>query len=264
MPPSRVDPPQALITEITADGRELPVSSALVFPAALSRLEIAFAPLLLRAQEDVRFRYRLEGFDPDWIYAGTSRMASYTNLPPGKYRFRVVAFEVSNPSAISEVSVGLQKRPYFYGTWWFLTLCLLAAALLILAFYHSRIRSLRLRFKAVLDERSRLAREMHDTVIQGCTSISAPLEAISSLRHENPELQENLLAHARMQVRATIDEARQAVWNLRHKEDSVADLGSSAAAIAERTSKEFGIPVGCVEEGWPFACAARWRVSFSW
>ena len=55
-----------------------------------------------------------------------------------------------------------------------------------------------------------------------------------------------------MQVRATIDEARQAVWNLRHKEDSVADLGSSAAAIAERTSKEFGIPVGCVEEGRPF------------
>ena len=138
---------------------------------------------------------------------------------------------------------GCEKKPHFYGTWWFLTLCLLAAALLILVIYHSRIRSLRLRFKAVLDERSRLAREMHDTVIQGCTSISALLEAISSLRRENLELQENLLDHARMQVRATIDEARQAVWNLRHKEDSVADLGSSAAAIAARTSKEFGIPV---------------------
>ena len=93
---------------------------------------------------------------------------------------------------------------------------------------------------------------MHDTVIQGCTSISALLEAISSLRRENLELQENLLDHARMQVRSTIDEARQAVWNLRHKEDSVADLGSSAAAIAARTSKEFGIAVGCVEEGRPF------------
>ena len=174
----------------------------------------------------------------------------------------MAAFEVSNPSAISEVSVGLQKRPYFYGTWWFLTGCLVAAALLILAIYHSRIRSLRLRFKAVLEERSRLAREMHDTVIQGCTSISALLEAISSLRRENLELQENLLDHARMQVRSTIDEARQAVWNLRHKEDSVADLGSSAAAIAERTSKEFGIPVACTKRAGPFECGARWRVSF--
>jgi signal transduction histidine kinase len=147
----------------------------------------------------------------------------------------------------------LQKKPYFYETWWFLTLCLLAAGLLILIIYQSRIRSLRLRFKAVLEERNRLAREMHDTVIQGCTSISALLEAISSLRRENLALQENLLDHARMQVRSTIDEARQAVWNLRHKEDSVADLGSSAAAIAARTSEEFGIAVHCAEEGRPFS-----------
>src|SRR3984957_11200076 len=104
VPPARVDPPQALLTGITADGRELPVSSPLVFPAALSRLEIAFAPLLLRSQEDVRCRSRREDFYHDWIYAGSSRIASYTNLPPGKYRFRVAAFEVSNPSAISEVS----------------------------------------------------------------------------------------------------------------------------------------------------------------
>ena len=252
-PEARVAPPRALLTGINADGRELSLSSPLVFPASLSRLEIAFAPLLLRSQEDVRFRYKLENFDQDWIYAGTNRVASYTNLPPGKYRFRVVAFEVNNPSAVSEASFGLEKRPHFYGTWWFLTLCLVATALLILAIYQSRIRSLRLRFKAVLEERNRLAREMHDTVIQGCTSISALLEAISSLRRENLTLQENLLDHARMQVRSTIEEARQAVWNLRHNEDSVAGLGISAAAIAARTSEEFGIAVDCTEEGRPFS-----------
>jgi ligand-binding sensor domain-containing protein/signal transduction histidine kinase len=251
-PQAPLAPPQALLTGITADGRELPSTSPLVFPASLSRLEIAFAPLLLRAQDDVRFRYRLENFDHDWIYAGTGRVASYTNLPAGEYRFRVIAFEANNPSAISEVSLGLQKKPHFYDTWWFLTLCLLVAALLIWAIYQSRIRLLRLRFKAVLEERSRLAREMHDTVIQGCTSVSALLEAISSLQRENLTLQENLLDHAREQVRLTIDEARQAVWNLRHKEDSVGDLGTSAAAIAARTSEEFGIAVGCMEEGRPF------------
>jgi ligand-binding sensor domain-containing protein/signal transduction histidine kinase len=251
-PQVRVAPPRALLTGVNADGRELSTASPLVFPASLSRLEIAFAPLLLRSQDDVRFRYQLEGFDKNWIYAGTGRTASYTNLPAGKFRFRVATYEVNNPTAISEVSFGLQKKPHFYGTWWFLTLCLFAAALLIWAIYQSRIRLLRLRFKAVLEERSRLAREMHDTVIQGCTSTSALLEAISSLQRGNIALQENLLDHARMQVRATIDEARQAVWNLRHKEDSVADLGRSAAAIAARTSEEFGISVGCMEEGCPF------------
>ena len=251
-PPARVAPPRALLTQINADGRVLPLSSHLVFPASLSRLEIAFAPLLLRSQEDVRFRYRLEGFDQDWIDAGTARVANYTNLPAGKYRFRVAAFEVNNPAVVSEVSFALEKKPHFYETWWFLTLCLLTIALLILAIYQSRIRSLRLRFKAVLEERNRLAREMHDTVIQGCTSISALLEAISSLRRENLALQENLLDHARMQVRTTIDEARQAVWNLRHREECVADLRSGAAAIAARTSEEFGIAVESMEEGRPF------------
>jgi ligand-binding sensor domain-containing protein/signal transduction histidine kinase len=251
--PASVAPPRALLTGVTADGRELVPSSALVLPASLSRLEIAFAPLLLRSQDDVRFRYRLEGFDQNWISAGTNRVANYTNLPAGKYRFRVVAFEVNNPSAVSEVSFSLEKNPHFYDTWWFLTLCLLTIALLILAIYQSRIRSLRLRFEAVLAERNRLAREMHDTVIQGCTSISALLEAISSLRRENLTLQENLLDHARMQVRTTIDEARQAVWNLRHREESVADLGGAASAIAARTSEEFGIAVECSEEGRPFS-----------
>ena len=90
-PRARVASPRVLLTGINADGRELHFSSQLVFPASLSRLEITFAPLLLRSQENVRFRYQLEGFDQDWIYAGTSRVASYTNLPSRKYRFRVVA-----------------------------------------------------------------------------------------------------------------------------------------------------------------------------
>lgn len=247
-------PPKVFITRIVADGRTLPLDSPiqLILPASSSRLEIAFAPLLLRSQETVRFRYQLEGFDHDWIFAGANRAASYTNLPAGKYRFRVAAFEIGDPSVASELSFSVQKQQYFYATWWFVTLCLLAASLLIWAIYQSRVRLLQFRFKAVLEERSRLAREMHDTVIQGCTSISALLEAISSLQRENRAMEENLLDHARIQVRATIDEARQAVWNLRHKDDSVMDLAASTAEIAAHTSEEFGIAVECFQEGRAF------------
>jgi signal transduction histidine kinase len=89
-------------------------------------------------------------------------------------------------------------------------------------------------------------------VIQGCTSVSALLEAISSLRGQDRPLQEDLLDHARNQVRTTIDEAREAVWNLRHTEDQVDDLTPSAIAIANLTSKEFGVPVECEGRGQPF------------
>jgi signal transduction histidine kinase len=110
-----------------------------------------------------------------------------------------------------------------------------------------------LRFNAVLEERSRLAREMHDTVIQGCTSISALLEAISSLQRENHTLEEDLLDYARTQVRTTIDEARQAVWNLRHDDGPMQDLSDSISAIAEHTRKEFGMNVECESTGRPLA-----------
>jgi signal transduction histidine kinase len=117
--------------------------------------------------------------------------------------------------------------------------------------YQSRIRIVRSRFKAVLEERSRLAREMHDTVIQGCTSISALLEAVSSLKRENNTLEEDLLNYARTQVRTTIDEARQAVWNLRHDDEPLQDLTASIATIAEHTHKEFGLEVECATTGPP-------------
>ncbi|MFZ0663839.1 MAG: two-component regulator propeller domain-containing protein [Acidobacteriaceae bacterium] len=243
--------PRILITDAVSDGRELSPGSALHLPPEASRLELVFAPLMLRPQEGVRFRYRLENFDTRWTYASPSREATYTNLPAGKYRFQVVAFEVNHPDVTSQATLTIVKQPYFYYTWWFLGLCLLLLCLLAWGAYRSRMRIVRSRFRAVLEERNRLAREMHDTVIQGCTSISALLEAVSSLQRENLTPEKDLLDYARTQVRTTIDEARQAVWNLRHDNESPLDLTTSIAAIAENTRKEFGLPVECTTTGKP-------------
>jgi ligand-binding sensor domain-containing protein/signal transduction histidine kinase len=241
--------PKLLVTSVDVDGRQLAPQSFHMLPADAARLDIGYAPLSLQSQDDIRFRYRLEPFDRKWIYAGTNRVAAYTNLPAGRYRFQVVAFPLDNPSSTSEVTLDFRKQPYFYATWWFLSVCVLLLCLTSLGAYRWRMRSLRLRFKAVLDERSRLAREMHDTVIQGCTSISALLEAISSLERENEGLQQELLDYARTQVRATIDEARQAVWNLRHGDEPQEDLATSVTLLAEHTGKEFGLSVACRAEG---------------
>lgn len=245
--------PRLLITSALSDGRELSLRAPLLLPADAARLELAFAPLMLRPQEGIRFRYRLDNFDLRWTDAGAKREATYTNLPSGRYTFSVVAFEVNHPELTSEVSLNIIKLPYFYRTWWFLGLCLLILCILVLGIYRSRIRIVRSRFSAVLEERSRLAREMHDTVIQGCTSISALLEAVSSLQSENRTLEEDLLDYARVQARTTIDEARQAVWNLRHDDEPSQDLAASIAAIAEHTRKEFNLMVESATTGRPLA-----------
>ena len=251
-PAQHVDAPKLLLTRVAIDGREVASSDFHVLSADASRLEIAFAPLSLRPQDDTRFRFRLEPFDRAWTYAGTNRLATYTNLPPGRYQFRVAAFPLNNPGVTSDLTLNFRKQPHFYRTWWFLSLCVLMLGVLSLASYRWRMRLLQARFRAVLDERNRLAREMHDTVIQGCTSISALLEAISSLERENQGLSAELLPFARTQVRSTINEARQAVWNLRHGNEPRQDLFYAASLMAEHTMREFGIPVDFSQRGTRF------------
>lgn len=256
MPLRRERAPQTLITGITIDGTPISASRFHRLSADASRLQITFAPLSLQSQSDIRFRYRLIPFDRTWTYAGSNHVATYTNLPAGHYRFYVVAFRIDNPSSPSQTVLFFVKPPHFYATWWFLTLLIFALGLASLFAYRWRVRSLQLRFRSVLDERSRLAREMHDTVIQGCTSISALLEAISSLERENESLREELLNFARTQIRTTIDEAREAVWNLRRGNEPNENLSQSVALLAEQTRKEFSISIQFRSDGQYFPIPA--------
>jgi signal transduction histidine kinase len=217
----------------------------------MTRLEFTFTPISLRSQAGIRYRYKLENFDKDWLFAGTNLTVSYTNLPAGDYKFRVNAYDVGDPSVISEAYIDVRKAQLIWQTWWFLTLCVALLSLMAWGIYKLRMHQIKLRFRAVLNERGRLAREMHDTVIQGCTSISALLEAIASLQTDHRGPGEDLLEYARSQVRTTIDEARSAVWDLRHEEDSELDLAASLEAIAAQSRKEFAIPVQCHLNGPP-------------
>ncbi len=245
--------PRLVLEGVSLDGRDLPLESTIRLPSEMKRLEFHYASLSLRPQEGIRYQYRLEGFDKDWVYAGTSLTASYTNLPAGNYRFRVEVFDVANPTLTTEASVEVQRAQVIWLTWWFLTLCVVAVVLAAFGIYRLRIHQVRLRFRAVLDERSRLAREMHDTLIQGCTSVSALLEGVASLQTKNHEIQEDLLRHARAQVRTTIDEARHAVWDLRQDESTALELSTSVEAIAVQTKMESGIDVRFTVEGEAFS-----------
>jgi signal transduction histidine kinase len=160
----------------------------------------------------------MEGFDPDWTDAGQRRVAYYTNIPPGNYTFHVVAYEMDDPRNAAEQTLSIESRPHFYKTGWFIALCALTMLTLAWGGHRLHLRNLRQRFAAVLEERNRLAREMHDTLIQGCVGVSALLEAASSAQEVSPSIGNELLDRARNEVRATVDEARLAVWNLRQGE----------------------------------------------
>ena len=243
--------PPVAIERVVADGQDIPVSGKLRLGPGEGKLEIHYTAIRLKSQARIRFKYLLEGFDRDWTDAGNRRVAFYTNLPPGRYRFRVVAFDMAAPRTTAETGLDLDWQPHFYQSAWFFALAMGLLAALVWLIHQSRVRHIQSRFRGMLLERNRVAREMHDTLIQGCAGVSALLEAASCVDGRSPEMGRDLLDRARTQVRETMEEARLAVWNLRH----TAAAGGIAAALAEtaeRVQKETSIPVRYEPSGEPF------------
>lgn len=235
--------PQAYLGQVIEDGRAEPAPPTLHVAAGVARLSVTFSAVSLLSQQGVRFRYRLDNFDGKWIAAGASHTATYTNLRAGHYTFRVQTYDISDPAAISEIDLPFTKQPFFYQTWWFMVACIVALALAAWTIYKLRLRQLKNRFSAVLNERNRMAREMHDTVIQGCTGVSALLEAIAITPPVVEGAQSELLDYARAQARKTIDEARQAVWDMRHEREDDINMVDALRTLATQTTREFGTPV---------------------
>lgn len=161
-----------------------------VMPGVL-RLEFRYTALSLAAPGKVRFRYQLEGMDQDWTEAGTRRWAEYTHVPPGHYRFRVVAANNDGVWNLEGASVDLEVLPPFWRTWWFLGLAGLGgvgttiAGVRWVALRKLRARLQRVEHQHALErERTRIARDLHDDLGSGLTQI-ALLSALGE-RHQGP------------------------------------------------------------------------------
>ena len=137
----------------------------------------------------------------------------------------------------TEAAIDLDLLPSFYRTQWFFALCGLLAGLCIFAGSRIFARQTKSRYALLLAERTRLAREMHDTVIQGCVGVSTLLEAAGRLQISNPREANALMTQAKEEVRTTLEEARQAVWDLRSP--VAGDFAvSSLVDLAHRLGKE--------------------------
>jgi signal transduction histidine kinase len=237
---NHVQPP-VVIEEMAVDGNQLDVhnESPVGFRGRLVR--ITYSGLSLVASDRVRFRYKLEGLDPNWIDAGAVRTAVYGNLAPGPYRFRVTA--CNNDEVWNEDGAVLAFRvePYFYQTRWFLALCVCLAALGAWAAHHMRMRRLATHFRLVAQERSRLTRELHDSLLQGFAAVIYKLEAASKLFDVNPDSSRLRLGQALDQAEQSLVEARLTIQSMRLPELENNTLPEALRAIAKRLTESTSV-----------------------
>jgi signal transduction histidine kinase/ligand-binding sensor domain-containing protein len=186
-----VPPPPVVIEEVSVNGETVPLNRIHNLAPGQKNLEFDYTAPTFVAPDRTTFRYILEGYDRNWTEAGTRREASYTNLPPGKFRFRVSACNPFIPCSEAGAAIPFELLPSFYQRVWFLPFCATLLALLGWLAYQFRIRRLREKFRLVLTERSRIARELHDTLIQGFSGITMELQALAG-RVRSPEEQRSL------------------------------------------------------------------------
>jgi len=188
-------------------------------PAGHEHFQFDYAGLSFAAPQKVRYRYKLEGFDRDWTEAGARRSAYYTNIRPGRYTFRVQAANNDGLWNTGGAALTFVLRPHFYQTAWFYALLLAAVVGIVVLLLRLRLRRAEGEFRAVLGERNRIAREIHDTLAQGYVGISVQLEVLSELlRMSNTKAAEQHLDLTRGYVREGLADARQSIWALRSQD----------------------------------------------
>jgi signal transduction histidine kinase len=191
------------------------------------------------APQKVRYRYMLEGFDHGWTDAGTRRAAYYTNIPPGRYTFRVQAANNDGLWNTTGAALSFELRPHFYQTIWFYLLLLAAIAAVVVLLLRLRLRRAEREFKAVLGERSRIAREIHDTLAQGYVGVSVQLEVLAELlRQRKMEDAAKQLDQTRDHVRHGLADARQSIWALRTPDASETTLPVKLRRVAEAAGSD--------------------------
>jgi ligand-binding sensor domain-containing protein/signal transduction histidine kinase len=235
-PINTVPPPVALERFAVDDVSQALHTAGFVMqiPAGHVHFQFDYAGLSFTAPQKVRYRYMLEGFDHGWTEAGARRTAYYTNIPPGRYTFRVQAANNDGLWNTEGAALTFELRPLFYQTAWFYVLLLLAAAGLVLWLLRRRLRLAESEFRAVLGERNRIAREIHDTLAQGYVGISVQLEVLAELlRQHKVEAAARHLDLTRGNVREGLADARQSIWALRSQDSGETTLPVRVRRIVE-------------------------------
>jgi signal transduction histidine kinase len=174
---------------------------------------VRYSGLSFVSPEKVTFRYMLNGFDKTWTDAGARREAFFTNLPPGHFHFRVTARNADGVWSTRDAALNFTVDPRLYQRTWFFPAVGLVIAGLLVGLVRLRIARLKHRFDEVLAERSRIARELHDTLLQGLSGITMQLHAFWTKLP--PSRERAVLGEIIQDAARCSSEARQSLWGLR-------------------------------------------------
>jgi signal transduction histidine kinase len=252
--PRKAPPPPVVIRSLSSAGSSFHDPSSLVLQPGTHALDIGYTALSYAYPERVRFRYRLDGVDDAWVEADSRRFASYANLGPGRYRFRVIASDDrrnwSDPGAVLDIEIPptfLQSRP-------FELLCVLAMVGLLWLAYSLRLRAVAGRIRLTLAERTaereRIARELHDTLLQGIQGLMLRFQIVAD-RIDDPETRRSL-DNALDRADAVVVEGRERVRDLRGEAEPgelAHELRKLAGSVIKDEMPRIDLSVN--DEEWP-------------
>ncbi|HWO39013.1 MAG TPA: two-component regulator propeller domain-containing protein, partial [Candidatus Acidoferrum sp.] len=229
-------PPPVHVEQVVADRKNYSPGSDLRLPPLTRDLEIDYTALSFVVPQKVRFRYKLEGRDAAWQEPGTRRQAFYSDLRPGRYRFRVIACNNDGVWNDAGATLDFIVTPAWYQTSWFRILCALLGVAILVALHKLRLRqiarTISIRFDERLAERTRMARELHDTFLQ--TIQGSKLVADRALKPSTDAIRKHqALEQLSVWLRRATEEGRAALNSLRTTTTQTNDLADSLRRVTE-------------------------------
>jgi hypothetical protein len=235
-------PPPVHIETVKVNGRERAPDEGLALSHNSNDLEIDYTALSFTNPDRVRFKYKLEGKDADWQDVGTRRQAYYNSLSPKQYRFRVMAS--NNDGVWNEAGAAWNFTiiPAFYQTIGFQALCVMAGAGMLWLLHRLRLRQMvrqfNVRMEERVNERTRLARDLHDTLLQSFQGVLLKFHAVTFMLPDRPAEAGKTLEGVIEQARAAIAEGRDAVQGLRSSTLVSNELGQAITVFADGLSAD--------------------------
>jgi signal transduction histidine kinase/ligand-binding sensor domain-containing protein len=232
--------PPVSIRSLTVNGRPFQLAAAVNLPPVPSNIEVDYTAMTLTMPERVRFRYQLEGFDKDWRDAGTSRSAFYNKLGPGRFRFHVIASNNEGVWNQTGADLAIIVPPAYFQTWWFRSAWAMLIGLLLWALYRARLRQVATQFNMRLEERvgerTRIARELHDNLLQSFHGLMLRFQLAQKMLPDRPVEAQNALRIAIDRAAGAITEGRDAVQALRSSVLANNELIPALKALGEEMS----------------------------